>query len=96
MRLCLYPLYVTRYGRALRNAKVVAMTAAATWMKAMRTRRTARGLREVRLIVPDTRAAYVRERVAAQVARGIAYGGFPTLSVMVGRDPTISCDSTHH
>lgn len=44
------------------------MTSAANRMKAMRTRRTARGLRELRLIVPDSRAPAVRQRVAAQVA----------------------------
>jgi hypothetical protein len=38
-------------------------------MKAMRARRRQSGLREVRLIVPDARAAATRERIAAQVAR---------------------------
>ncbi|WP_414532621.1 hypothetical protein [Magnetospirillum fulvum] len=35
----------------------------------MRARRRQSGLREVRLVVPDARAAITRERIAAQVAR---------------------------
>jgi len=42
---------------------------AAEWMKAMRERRRARGLRELRLVLPDARSASVRQRVAAQVGR---------------------------
>ena len=38
-------------------------------MKAMRDRRRERGLRELRLIVPDARSAAVRERIARQVAK---------------------------
>ena len=41
---------------------------AAERMKAMRERRRARGLRELRLIVPDSRSKVVRRRVARQVA----------------------------
>jgi hypothetical protein len=37
-------------------------------MKAMRQRRRARGLRELRLVLPDARSATVRRRVAVQVA----------------------------
>jgi hypothetical protein len=37
-------------------------------MKAMRERRRDRGLRELRLVVPDARSRKVRRRVAAQVA----------------------------
>ncbi len=37
-------------------------------MKAMRERRNARGLRELRLIVPEARSKAVRRRVARQVA----------------------------
>jgi hypothetical protein len=37
-------------------------------MKAMRERRRARGLRELRLIVPDARSRAVKKRVAKQVA----------------------------
>jgi len=37
-------------------------------MKAMRARRRARGLKELRLIVPDARSRTVRQRVARQVA----------------------------
>jgi hypothetical protein len=37
-------------------------------MKAMRERRRARGLRELRLVVPDARSKAVRRRVAKQVA----------------------------
>jgi hypothetical protein len=45
------------------------MAAVAERMKKMRERRQARGLRELRLIVPDARSAEVRRRVAEQVAR---------------------------
>jgi len=38
-------------------------------MKAMRERRRARGLRELRLIVPDARSKAVRRRIAREVAR---------------------------
>jgi hypothetical protein len=37
-------------------------------MKAMRQRRRSRGLRDVRLSVPDARTALVRSRIAKQVA----------------------------
>jgi len=37
-------------------------------MKAMRERRSVRGVRELRLIVPDARSKAVRRRVAKQVA----------------------------
>jgi hypothetical protein len=37
-------------------------------MKAMRDRRRERGLREVRLLVPDPRLPSVREQVAQEVA----------------------------
>ena len=37
-------------------------------MKVMRERRRARGLRELRLVVPDARSKAVRRRVAKQVA----------------------------
>jgi hypothetical protein len=42
---------------------------AADRMKARRERRRARGLRELRLIVPDARSKKVRRRVAREVAR---------------------------
>jgi hypothetical protein len=45
------------------------MAGAADRMKAMRERRRARGLRELRLIVPDARSRTVRRRVAKAVAR---------------------------
>ena len=38
-------------------------------MKIMRQRRRMRGLRELRLVVPDARSKVVRRRIAAQVAR---------------------------
>jgi hypothetical protein len=38
-------------------------------MKDMRERRRARGLRELRLVVPDARSKAVRRRVAKQVTR---------------------------
>ena len=44
------------------------MALAAERMKAMRERRRARGLRELRLIVPDARSKAVRRRVAKEVA----------------------------
>jgi len=37
-------------------------------MRAMRERRRAQGLRELRLVVPDPRSRTVRRRVAKQVA----------------------------
>jgi hypothetical protein len=42
---------------------------AAERMREMRDRRRERGLRELRLAVPDLRRAAVRARIAAQVAR---------------------------
>ena len=45
------------------------MAQAAERMKAMRERRRVRGLRELRLVVPDARSKTVRRRVAKQVAR---------------------------
>ena len=42
---------------------------AAERMKLMRVRRRARGLRELRLVVPYARSRSVRRRVAASVAR---------------------------
>jgi hypothetical protein len=44
------------------------MAQAAERMKAMRERRRASGLRELRLIVPDARSKAVRRRIARQVA----------------------------
>lgn len=44
------------------------MAQAAERMKAMRERRRQRGLRELRLVVPDARSKAVRRRVARQVA----------------------------
>lgn len=38
-------------------------------MRMMRARRRRHGLRELRLIVPDTRSQAVRNRIAAQVAQ---------------------------
>ena len=38
-------------------------------MKLLRQRRRGRGLRELRLVVPDARSEAVRNRIAAQVAR---------------------------
>jgi hypothetical protein len=42
--------------------------AAAERMKAMRERWRARGLRELRLVVPDARSKAIRRRVAKEVA----------------------------
>ena len=44
------------------------MMAAAERMRRMRERRSQRGLRELRLVVPDARSAAVRRRIAGQVA----------------------------
>ena len=44
------------------------MAAPAERMKMMRKRRRARGLRELRLVVPDSRSPSVRRRIATQVA----------------------------
>jgi hypothetical protein len=38
-------------------------------MKVMRARRRRRGLRELRLVVPDARSETVRSRIAAQIAK---------------------------
>jgi hypothetical protein len=38
-------------------------------MRQMRERRRKRGLRELRIVIPDPRLTSVRRRVAAQVAR---------------------------
>jgi hypothetical protein len=45
------------------------MPAPAERMRQMRERRRKRGLRELRIVVPDSRLTSVRRRVAAQVAR---------------------------
>jgi hypothetical protein len=45
------------------------MARAADRMRAMRERRRTRGLRELRLIVPDARSKAVRRRVAKAVGR---------------------------
>ena len=45
------------------------MPAPAERMKMMRERRRRRGLRELRLVVPNPRLPSVRKRVAAQVLR---------------------------
>jgi len=44
------------------------MAQAAERMKAMRERRRARGLRELRMVIPDARSKAVRKRIAKQVA----------------------------
>ncbi len=44
------------------------MTAPAERMKAMRDRRRALGVRELRLLLPDARSPSVRQRVANEVA----------------------------
>ncbi len=45
------------------------MARAAERMRAMRERRRARGLRELRLVVPDCRSKAVLRRIAKEVAR---------------------------
>lgn len=44
------------------------MALAAERMKTMRERRRTRGLRELRMVVPDARSKIVRRRVAKEVA----------------------------
>jgi hypothetical protein len=44
------------------------MAAPAERMRMMRQRRRSRGLRELRLVVPDSRSRSVRRRIAVQVA----------------------------
>jgi hypothetical protein len=48
---------------------MIEMPGPAERMRTMRERRRSRGLRELRLIVPDSRMQSVRRRVAAEVAR---------------------------
>lgn len=45
------------------------MATTAERMRAMRARRRAEGMREVRLVLPDARAEITRRRIAEQVAR---------------------------
>lgn len=45
------------------------MAEASERMRAMRERRRAQGMRELRLIVPDARSPIVRRRVARQVSK---------------------------
>jgi hypothetical protein len=45
------------------------MAEASQRMRAMRERRRAQGMRELRLIVPDARSQVVRRRIARQVAK---------------------------
>ena len=45
------------------------MPAPAERMRTMRERRRMRGLRELRLVVPDPRSEVVRQRIALQVSR---------------------------
>lgn len=45
------------------------MAHAAERMRAMRERRRAQGLRELRLVIPDSRSKAVLRRVAKEVAR---------------------------
>jgi hypothetical protein len=56
------------------------MPAPAERMRQMRERRRKRGLRELRIIVPDSRLASVRRRLAAQVARLMPGGEDEALS----------------
>lgn len=60
---------VTRYNGNVGVVPESEVTATAERMRMMRERRRGRGLRELRLVVPDPRLASVRKRVAAQVGR---------------------------
>jgi|SRR5215469_3195664 len=62
-------IHVTRYiVTRYREGEGIFMVEAAQRMKAMRERRRARGLRELRMVVPDARSKAVRRRVAREVA----------------------------
>jgi hypothetical protein len=50
-------------------AQEIEVTATAERMRLMRERRRGRGLRELRLVVPDPRLASVRKRLVAQSGR---------------------------
>jgi len=66
--LAVAPRTVTRYD--VRDLELrIDVAEAAERMKAMRDRRRAVGLRELRLVVPDSRSQPVRQRIAIQVAR---------------------------
>jgi Protein of unknown function (DUF3018) len=56
------------------------MPAPAERMRQMRERRRKRGLRELRIVIPDPRLTSVRRRVAAEVARLIPGSEEETLS----------------
>jgi hypothetical protein len=60
--------FVTRYT-LVQSTEGASMPAPAERMKRMRERRRKRGLRELRIVIPDPRLTSVRRRVAAQVAR---------------------------
>jgi len=59
---------VTRYGGVRARRRSVEVPTSAERLRMMRERRRRRGLREIRLVVPDARSRSVRRRVAAQVA----------------------------
>lgn len=56
------------------------MPAPAERMRMMRERRRKKGLRELRLVVPDSRLQSVRRRVAAQVSRLVQSREYEALS----------------
>ena len=53
-------------------------------MRMMRERRRRRGLRELRLVVPDARSKTIRRRIAAQVARLSSDGELEALDWIEG------------
>jgi Protein of unknown function (DUF3018) len=55
-------------GAVLGSGTLHCAVAAAERMRAMRERRQARGLRELRLVVPDARSKAIRRRIAKEVA----------------------------
>jgi hypothetical protein len=59
---------VTRYNTS-EQPKRLEVAAPAERMRSMRERRRKRGLRELRLVVPNSRLQSVRRRVAAQISR---------------------------
>jgi hypothetical protein len=60
---------VTRYINNTSPVTEDEMAPPAERMRIMRELRRRRGLRELRLVVPDARSETIRSRVAAQVAR---------------------------
>jgi hypothetical protein len=59
--------HVTIYHRPTKRGLII--TAPALRMKMLRDRPRVRGLREIRIVIPDARSRAVRQHIANQVAR---------------------------